>query len=412
MNVVVVGAGIGGLTLALELHQAGIPCRVLEAVPRLEPIGAGINLLPHAMRVFQRLEVADRLAGVGVETSESVFFNRFGQLVYREPVGRRAGYAHPQLSIHRGDVQLTLLAAVRERLGAESVEMGRRVVSVDDTGGPVRLTVEDAMSGGRTTEHATVVVGCDGIHSAVRSQLYPNEGAPLYSGVTMWRGVTRWQPFLSGASMVRAGWLASGKMVIYPVRHDVDGTGDHLVNWVAEVQRPRSPQRDWNRSGRLDDFIDVFDDWHFDWLDVPALIRGAESILEYPMVDQDPLPRWTFGGITLLGDAAHPMVPRGSNGAGQAVLDAAALRVALEDVSDPREALARYESERLPATASVVQANRVGPPDTILKEVYERTGDQPFTRIEDVISTEEMAAISDQYKRVASYDRDLVNRRE
>ncbi|MDT0444366.1 flavin-dependent oxidoreductase [Streptomyces johnsoniae] len=412
MNVLVVGAGIGGLTLALELHQAGIPCRVLEAAPALEPIGAGINLLPHAVRNLDRLDVAGRLEAVGVETGESVFFNRFGQLVYREPLGRLAGYGHPQISVHRGDVQLTLLAAVRERLGADAVALGRRVVRTDDDGRRVAVTVEDTATGARGTEHATVVAACDGIHSAVRAQFYPDEGPPLYSGVTMWRGVTPWRPFLSGASMVRAGWLASGKMVIYPVRDGINEAGEQLVNWVAEVERPRPARRDWNRTGRLEDFIDVFADWHFDWLDVPALIRGAGKILEYPMVDQDPLPRWTFGAVTLLGDAAHPMVPRGSNGAGQAVLDAYALRTALESAPDPRTALLRYEQERLPATASVVRTNRIRPPDTILKEVYERTGDRPFDRIEDVISTEEMAAISDDYKKVAAYDKELVNRRE
>ncbi|MEO3754804.1 flavin-dependent oxidoreductase [Streptomyces sp. B6B3] len=409
-NVVIAGAGVGGLTLALELHQAGIPCRVLEAAPRLEPVGAGINLLPHAMRVLDDLGVEDRLAAAGVETREAVFFNRFGQLVYREPLGRHAGYDRPQLSLHRADVQLTLLDVVRERLGEDAVALGRRVLSAEDAGDHVRVTVADAATGTVTEERATVVVGCDGIHSALRARLYPDEGEPRYSGVTMWRGVTPWEPFLSGASMVRAGWLASGKMVIYPVRDRVDAAGRQLVNWVAEVERPRSPRRDWNRAGRLEDFVDVFADWRFDWLDVPALIRGAETILEYPMVDQDPLPRWTFGGVTLLGDAAHPMVPRGSNGAGQAILDAHALRVALAESADPRRALLRYEAERLPATTSVVETNRIRPPDTILKEVYERTGDRPFARVEDVISTEEMAEISRSYQRVAAYDRDRVNR--
>lgn len=415
MNVLVVGAGIGGLTLALELHQAGIPCRVLEAVERLEPIGAGINLLPHAMRVLHGLEVADRLEAVGVETREAAFFNRFGQFVYREPAGRHAGYAHPQVSLHRGDAQFTLLAAVRERLGEAAVQLGRRVVAVadaEDTDGPVTVTVEDTATGARTTERATVVVACDGVNSTVRTQFHPDRGEPLYSGVTMWRGVTPWPSFLSGASMVRAGWLATGKMVIYPIRDQVNEAGDQLVNWVAEVERPRSPREDWNRTGHLEDFIDVFEDWHFDWLDVPALIRGAERVLEYPMTDHDPFPRWTFGGVTLLGDAAHPMIPRGSNGAGQAVLDAHALRLALQDTPDPRRALLRYEEERRPLTAAIVHTNRTRPPDTILKEVYDRTGDRPFTDIAEVISDEEMAAISDSYKKVAAYDRDLVNRME
>lgn len=410
MSVVIVGAGIGGLTLALELHRVGVACRVLEAVPQIAPIGAGINLLPHAMSVLDRLEVAGDLEAVSVATAEAAFFNRFGQHVFTEPAGRRAGYAHPQLSIHRGDVQLTLLDAVRSRLGPSSVELGRRVVSATDDGRRVSLVVEDAQDGQRATETASAVIACDGVHSAVRSQYYPDEGAPLYSGVTMWRGVTPWEPFLSGASMVRAGWLASGKMVVYPIRDAIDEQGRQLVNWVAEVERPRPSRRDWNRAGRLEDFIDVFEDWHFDWLEVPTLIAGADRVLEYPMVDQDPLPAWAFGAVTLLGDAAHPMVPRGSNGAGQAILDAPVLAAALAEESDPRAAILRYEAERLPKTAEVVRMNRSQPPDTILKLVYERTGDRPFDRIEDVIGVDEMSAISTRYKRVASYDRESVNR--
>jgi 2-polyprenyl-6-methoxyphenol hydroxylase-like FAD-dependent oxidoreductase len=250
------------------------------------------------------------------------------------------------------------------------------------------------------SQRADAVIACDGLHSAVRKELHPHEGAPLYSGVNMWRGVTRWPPILTGASMIRAGWLARGKMVIYPIREHVDGDGRQLVNWVAELETPKHLARDWNRRGDIDDFIDAFADWHFDWLDVPAFIRASDAILEFPMVDQDPLPFWTQGRITLLGDAAHPMYPRGSNGAGQAILDARALADALAAHDDPRAALAAYEAQRLPVTAEIVLANRTNPPDAILREVVERTGDRPFGRIEDVIGADELARMSDRYKRV------------
>ena len=417
MDVLIVGAGVGGLTLALELDDAGIPCRLVDAAPDISPIGAGINVLPHAARILSRLGLEERLAEVGVTTEESVFFNRFGQLIYREPAGRFAGYDHPQLSLHRGDLQGVLLDAVREHLGADAVVMGRQAVSVDDDGGhddgghddggTVRLRTRDVVRGtAGPDETASVVVACDGIHSAIRRQLHPDEGEPVYSGVNMWRGVAAWEPFLTGASMVRVGWLAHGKMVIYPVREQIDEQGRQLVNWVAELETPRRPRRDWTRHGSLADFIEPFEDWRFDWLDVPALIRGSDSVLEYPMVDQEPLSRWTFGRVTLLGDAAHPMVPRGSNGAGQAILDARALRLALETYADPEQALLAYEGERLPATAEVVRTNRRQPPDAILREVYERTGDRPFARIEDVISEEEMAAISESYRRVSGNTRE------
>src|SRR5437763_13431586 len=223
----------------------------------------------------------------------------------------------------------------------------------------------------------------------------------------MWRGVTRWKPILSGASMVRAGWLSHGKMVIYPIR-PADADGLQLINWVAEIETPTYRKRDWNRPGAIADFSGAFADWHFDWLDVPAFIRAADSVLEFPMVDQDPLPRWSFGRVTLLGDAAHPMVPRGSNGAGQAILDARALVDALLRHADPADALRAYETKRLEATANVVRMSRKNPPDAILREVFVRSGDRPFERIEDVIGLDELKAISDGYKRVAGYDRESL----
>jgi 2-polyprenyl-6-methoxyphenol hydroxylase-like FAD-dependent oxidoreductase len=225
----------------------------------------------------------------------------------------------------------------------------------------------------------------------------------------MWRGVTRWKPMLSGASMVRAGWLSHGKMVIYPIRAAGDD-GLQLLNWVAEIETPNYRKRDWNRAGSLDDFIGPFSDWHFDWCDVPAFIRAADSVLEFPMVDQDPLPRWSFGRVTLLGDAAHPMVPRGSNGAGQAILDARVLTAMLLEHDDPAAALSAYEKQRLEATTRIVLTNRTNPPDAILREVFERTHDKPFGAIDDVISRDELVALSEGYKRIAGYSKDALRR--
>jgi 2-polyprenyl-6-methoxyphenol hydroxylase-like FAD-dependent oxidoreductase len=206
--------------------------------------------------------------------------------------------------------------------------------------------------------------------------------------------------------MVRAGWLSVGKMVIYPIRNDIDGAGRQLVNWVAEIEAEAPVRRDWNARGRLDDFLPTFADWRFDWLDVGALIRSTETVLAYPMVDQDPLPRWSFGRVTLLGDAAHPMVPRGSNGAGQAILDAVCLAEQLAARGLGADALAEYDRLRNAATAKIVLANRSTPPDAILREVHERSGDKPFARIEDVVSREALAKIADDYKRIAGLKAD------
>ncbi len=403
-EVIVLGAGIGGLTLALSLHQAGIACRVYEAVPELKPLGVGINLLPHATRELSELGLLPALDAVGVRTQEAVFFNSHGQLVFREAAGTAAGYDWPQYSIHRGDLHTVLLNAVRERLGADSVVCGHRCAGVeqDDSGVTARFTAPDGTA--LPEVRASLAVGCDGIHSVLRKQFYPDEGAPRYSGVNMWRGTAKHKPFLSGASMVRAGWLDQGKMVIYPIRNNIDAEGNQLVNWVAEIHAPQPALQDWSRAGRLEDFLPAFEDWHFDWLDVPALIRSSDAILEYPMVDQDPLPKWTHGRLTLLGDAAHPMVPRGSNGAGQAIIDARFLAGALHKLGVGTEALDAYDRVRVKATTDVVLTNRSNPPDTILREVFQRSGGKRFDRLEEIVSTEELQAISDNYKRVAGYD--------
>ncbi len=413
MDVIIIGAGIGGLTLGLALHRVGVRCRIYEAASAIEPIGVGINVLPHATRELAGLGLEGALARVGVTTAEACFFNRFGQLIYREPLGRAAGYAWPQFSIHRGDLQQVLADAFVRRAGAGRLITGWRCVAFDQGAARVTVHFEDADSGERLPpQQGTVAIACDGIHSAVRKQLYPDEGDPLYSGCNMWRGVTLWPPFLSGASMVRAGWLATGKMVIYPIRNDIDGAGRQLVNWVAEIETPRHQARDWNRRGALADFLGAFRDWRFDWLDVPAMIGAADLILEFPMVDQDPLPRWSFGRVTLLGDAAHPMVPRGSNGAGQAIVDAGVLAGCLCAADDPVAALRAYEEIRREATANVVRANRTNPPDAILREIYMRTGDKPFDDIDQVISRDELVAITDSYKQVAGYDRETLARRK
>jgi 2-polyprenyl-6-methoxyphenol hydroxylase-like FAD-dependent oxidoreductase len=405
LTVLIIGAGIGGLVLALELHRLRIPVRIYEQANRMQQVGVGINILPHATKILAQLGLQEELEKIAVTPERSAFFNRFGQLIYDEPLGRAASYEWPQISIHRADLQNVLLRAFLARVGPENLFFGHRCLGVQQDDSSVTLRFDDG-----SRKRGSIAIACDGIHSEVRKQFYPQEGAPLYSGYNMWRGVTKHPPILGGNTMIRAGWLATGKMVIYPIQDRIDASGRQLVNWVAEVETPQHIARDWNRRGNIDDFIRAFSDWNFDWLDAPALIQSAETILEFPMVDQEPLERWSFGRATLLGDAAHPMYPRGSNGAGQAILDARALAEELSAGGDPIKALRAYEARRLPMTSEVVRTNRTNPPDAILREVYLRTGDRPFERIEDVIPREELVALSDSYKRVAGYDKETLHK--
>lgn len=403
-QVVIVGGGIGGLVLALSLHQAGIDCRIYEAVSEIRAVGAGINLLPHAVRELDELGLVPALDAVGIRTLDASYFNNFGQLIYTEPAGEAAGYPWPQFSIHRGDLQETLLTAVKDRLGPDAVVTGHRATGIEQTEDGVTVRFVDANGDSMREVTAKVVVGADGIHSAIRKQFYPDEGDPIYSGITIWRGVTPFKPFLSGADTIRAGWMTVGKLMVYPIRNNIDADGNQLMNWVASLERPRPEVMDWNRVAKTEDFIEPYLDWKFDWLDVPTLLKQTQRPLMFPMVDRDPVATWTFGRVTLMGDAAHPMYPRGSNGAGQAILDARYLTGCFKRLGVTAEALADYDRTRVAATAKVVLTNRINPPDAILREVHERSGGKPFRHINDIISDAELAEISQSYKRIAGFE--------
>jgi 5-methylphenazine-1-carboxylate 1-monooxygenase len=395
MRIAIIGGGIGGSALALSLHANGLrDIEVFESSSAFAELGVGINVLPHAMRELTELGVLDDLASRGVHTSSLSYYNRFGQLIWTEPRGIAAGYRWPQLSIHRGELFGVLARAAQQRIGADRFHVGRRI---DD---PVRLASE-----------FDVVVACDGIHSATRTWMYPDEGPPLWNGVTMWRGTTEMEPFGDGRSMVMAGRLWQ-RMVIYPIR-DLDG-GRQLVNWVAEVRNGDGqpmPKQDWNAAVPVSEPLHHFESFDFEWLDVPTMIRAADQVLAYPMADRDPLPAWRRGNITLLGDAAHPMYPVGSNGSSQAIIDARILARELATQPTIGAALDAYEALRRPATASIVLANRKAGPEESMEIVAERAPDG-FDRLDDVISHDELVAISAKYKTLAGFDPALLNDRE
>ncbi|OJU31763.1 MAG: flavin-dependent oxidoreductase [Alphaproteobacteria bacterium 64-6] len=413
MAVVIVGAGIGGLTLALSLHQVGIAARLYESVDKLEPLGVGINLLPHAVRELTELGLADEIAETAIPTSTLSYVSKRGQSIWSEPRGQAAGYNWPQFSIHRGELQMILYRAVLERLGPDAVRTGHHFSSFEQTGTGIRAEFVDRRSGApREAAEGAVLVGCDGIHSALRAQLVPNEGPPKWNGAILWRGVTESTPYLDGRTMIMAGHERQ-KFVCYPISRRALDEGRALVNWIAELRYDPDHEwrrEDWNRAGRLDEFLPHFESWQFGWLDVPGLIRGARACFEYPMVDRDPLPSWGSGRVTLLGDAAHPMYPIGSNGASQAILDARVLTREIRAHGLGSEALGAYAAERNPATARIVLANRANGPEQVMQLVEERAP-QGYARIEDVLSLTELENAAAGYKRLAGFDRETLNSR-
>jgi 2-polyprenyl-6-methoxyphenol hydroxylase-like FAD-dependent oxidoreductase len=413
MTILIAGGGIAGLTAALSLHQIGVHCRVFETVSTPQPLGVGINLLPHAVRELSELGLHDALAETAIPTAELAYYNRHGQPIWSEPRGLQAGYNWPQFSIHRGELQLILLQAARERLGAGRILTGHHLSGWEDTGTGVRAHLIDRRTNLRFPDaHGDLLIAADGIHSAVRATLYPNEGPPIWNGAILWRGTTRGSPFLTGCSMIMAGHEFQ-KFVAYPISRTASDKGEAVINWIAErkFQPNHAWQReDWNRPGNLADFLPQFANWRFDWLDVPAVIQAAGPCFEYPMVDRDPLDRWTFGRTTLIGDAAHPMYPIGSNGASQGILDARVLAREIRRLGPTPEALASYEAERRPATAKIVLANRANGPEQVMQLVEQRAP-AGFAQIEDVLTPAELEGTAAGYKRIAGFDKDALNAR-
>jgi 2-polyprenyl-6-methoxyphenol hydroxylase-like FAD-dependent oxidoreductase len=409
MKAIVVGGGIGGLTTALMLHQRGIACEVHEQADAVRELGVGINTLPHAILELKQLGLLDRLDKAAVRTFELIYTNRFGQEIWREPRGIDAGYDVPQFSIHRGRLQGVIHEAVEERLGRSAVRTGCRLGAFRQDEGGVTAWFFDRSGAHVTTSRGDILIGADGIHSTVRGALFPDEGPPVWNGLMLWRGATEWPAFLTGRSMIVAGGL-SAKMVVYPIAEGWR-QGVKLTNWavVAKVGEGGAPPRkeDWSRPGRREDLMPHVVRFSVPHLNVARLIESTPEFWEYPMCDRDPLPRWTHGRVTLLGDAAHPMYPVGSNGASQAILDARSIADHLVGAEHPMQALAAYERDRLPATAEIVRSNRKGGPEGVIDAV-EALAPDGFSDIDAVLPRAEREAIVRGYAQKAGFAKEQV----
>jgi 5-methylphenazine-1-carboxylate 1-monooxygenase len=403
-DIIIAGGGIGGLTAALSLHRAGFAVRVFESVDRIQALGVGINLLPHAVRELDALGLAGDLATNGITPSTLAYFTKRGEPIWDEPRGLAAGYRWPQISIHRGILHTLLHAAAEAEIGADRIHTGSHLDRFAETADGIAVTFIDRRSGAVVaTAQGSMLVACDGIHSVARKHFYPDEGMPKWNGSLLWRGLADGPPVFDGRTMVWAGHPRQ-KFVLYPVL-DVP-PGRQQLNFIAELRTDATElieREDWNRAGDLADFLPQFEDWVFPWLDVPALIASAPATFLFPMVDRDPVERWSFGRTTLLGDAAHPMYPIGSNGASQAILDARTLTGCLLcHADDVTSALQRYDEVRRPATSAIVLANRGLGPELPLQLVEERAP-EGFERLSDVISAEEIQEVTDGYRKMAGF---------
>lgn len=404
--VIIAGAGPGGLTLALLLNQRNIPVLVFESVEVLKPLGVGINILPHAVRVYHKLALDTQLRQLGIETSTLTWANKFGQTIKADPRGLQAGYEYPQISIHRGKFQMLLLDEAIKKISQKNIITGHALESWQDLPDGIEVRFRK-QNGQLECVKGACLIAADGIKSSARANLYPNEGPPKYSGQLMWRGVSIGKPFLDGRSMLQAG-NRSQKFVTYPIEHK---GANAVINWIAELSVPDWNQfkQDWVDEVPKERFLNEFEDWDFGFLNVAKIIRAASGIYEYPMTDRDPLPAWTHGNMTLMGDAAHPMYPIGSNGASQAVLDAECLTNELASDKNVAEAMQAYEAVRRPATAKIVLANRKDGPDIIM-ELAEQRAPNGFKDINDVIPKEELEQLLGQYKQTAGFSVEQVNR--
>jgi 2-polyprenyl-6-methoxyphenol hydroxylase-like FAD-dependent oxidoreductase len=412
MKVIIAGGGIGGLVTALMLHARGIECEVFEQADQVRELGVGINTLPHAIKELAALGLLERLDAVAIRTYELFYTNRFGQEIWREPRGLDAGYDVPQFSIHRGRLQGVIYQAVRARLGETRIHTGHRLGAFNQDDAGVTAYFFDRSGAHRATARGDILVGADGIHSAVRETLFPNEGPARWNGAMLWRGAIEWPRFLTGRSMIVAGGMAA-KLVVYPIG---EGTREDrkLTNWavVAKIGDGATPpprKEDWSRPGRMEDLAPHIRRFELGHVDAQRLIEATPEFWEYPMCDRDPLPRWSHGRVTLLGDAAHPMYPVGSNGASQAILDARALADMLVKADHPVHALWAYDEERLPPTAQIVRMNRTGGPEGVIDAVEARAPDG-FSNIDDILTYEERKAIVRGYAATAGFAREQVNR--
>jgi 2-polyprenyl-6-methoxyphenol hydroxylase-like FAD-dependent oxidoreductase len=403
LDIAIIGAGPGGLMTALRLHQQGLRPRIYEAVAELKPLGVGIDVKVYATRELDELGLLDEFRAISVDAQESLFFNNHGQEIYAELCGVHMGYLYEQRFVHRGYFQMFLYEKVVERLGPDAVVLGTRLVDYAPDENGVTLSLQ-RVDGTTSEARHDILIASDGIKSVVRRKMHPESADPTYSGITMWRGTTLMKPFKTGGTILHIGDPRKSSMIVYPLLDDFEGTGLTLVNWVVEATREESVE-DWNQRGTVDEILHYYDDCDIPFLDVQEMLRNAREVYLFPLIRHEPLDSWCDGRVTLLGDAAHAMYPRGGNGACQALVDGRAVAEKLATINDPVAALQAYEDERREAVNRIVMAHRGEGYEVIRRIVAERTDGQRFDDIEKVLPLAEADEIFSKYHKLVGQER-------
>ncbi len=409
MKALIIGAGIGGLVTALQMHKNGIEVEVFDSAAELKPLGVGINLQPHATRELDSIGLLDSLTKASVVTSSLQYHSPDGALILKEARGLNAGYQYPQLSIHRGKLHMVLLDAFYAQIGSKNLHLAHQFSSFQQDQNSVIANFTNPKTSIKSQYTGSLLIGADGIHSTVRASLHPNQSPMQFSGIMMWRGTTYQKPFFDGSTVLVCG-NTRVQLVAYPISHP-DHNGNVQTNWVVEIEDPalaKLHEENWNRTGQLNDFIHYFDDWDLDFLNFSTMFKNAETVLEYPMVDRDPLLFWGNGLVTLLGDAAHPMYPRGGNGASQAIVDASRLVSLLQNTQNITLSLQKYEAERIPATTIVVNNNRTANQVAIFK-LIEKHCNGKCNKVHTCIDNNIIQSIAETYKKQAGFSVEQVN---
>ena len=410
MKAIIAGAGIGGLSAALSLNKIGVDVKIYESVSEIRPLGVGINVLPHASRELIALGLQSELDKFAIRTRSMQYFTRRGKLVLSVPCGEYAGYNWPQYSLHRGEFQMMLLNVFKQRAGEDNVLTGHQLADFQQDEGSVTAHFIKPETGEKSlSETADVLIGADGLHSAARKKLYPNEGQPVFASMVCMRGSVESLPYLDGESMIICGDKRL-RLVSYPISKQAREQGRSHINWIAAIPKQTdSPlEEDWNKLADAEELIKLYQDWQFDWLNVPQLISKTKKVFEFPVYDRDPLKQWTFDRVSLIGDAAHPLIPVSSSGAVHAIIDGRALAYALGTNSDVTKGLKAYEDDRLKKANQVVLASRQNGPDEVLEIVKEECPEDA----EDIflhVDKARLEKIIDDFKERSGFGIDALN---